>query len=250
MSKKKANKQKEEKAAATTAEKQLREYPAVEEFTIALFKELRAEFEDLLQSKANPERLAELRELGKRVQTYLKAKAAAPSENAEKDNPAPKAKKGLSEEEIEFLCKQMNTVMSIVPCLDPKDGEIMSRISAELQDLNLSDFYPNADHPEKKVFNERAVACIRRLGITIPGEGRVKKQARPPAAKKEFPSARQILYRAWMAGEKDVKKLAELVNESIKTETIRTYLSDWSHGKYLPAGVQAPKMVKGKAVTK
>lgn len=242
------------KKAKTAAEapaatpKAPRVYPAANDFTDMDLKELRAEFEALTASKADPTRLEELRALGKAAQAAIKARKAPAAA------PAPEKKALLAAEALDALALQMNRVMTLVPPLVPGSAELLDRVNAELKDINLADFVVNADHPEKQIFDDASKKSIRALGFAIPGEDLPKAPKAPKAAKpvgkKEFPSARQLIYKAWMAGEKDVEKLAALVNESVKKETIKTYLSDWSKGKYLPSGVTAPVIKDGKAVTK
>lgn len=242
MSTKKKAVAKPAEAPAVTTPKQ---YPPANEFTDELLKELYDEFQSLLKSGKDPDRLAMIRKLGKDAQAYTKAAKAAPKKEEDAGNSI------LTKEETEHLSEQMNEVMTLVPPLKATSADVFDRINAELKDLHLGDFYPNADHPEKKIFDEQSRALIVKLGFKIPGSDPTEKpKAAPRKGKKEIASARQVIYKAWLAGEKDAEALFALVNEGVKKDTIRTYLSDWSHGKYLPAGVTVPKIAGGKIVKK
>lgn len=53
-------------------------------------------------------------------------------------------------------------------------------------------------------------------------------------SKKSEPSPRQILYRAFLDGENDAKKMNDMMAGQISIVTIKTYLSDWRHGRAIP----------------
>lgn len=215
------------------------DYPKVQDFTIEDLKDLRAEFESLIETGRDPERLEFLRELGKEAQAHLKAqrttKAKVKDTEASTDT-TDATVAGLTRGELERLCEEMNAVMSIVPPMDADAEDVEERLHAELADLHLADFHKDTDHPEKGVFTEEATASIRRLGISIPGEG---KRKAPRVSKKPFASARQVIYRAWMDGEKDPAKLSALVDGSIMLVSVKHYISNWSKGRRLPAGICA-----------
>ena len=53
-------------------------------------------------------------------------------------------------------------------------------------------------------------------------------------SKKSKPSPRQILYRAFLDGENDARKINDMMAGQISIVTIKTYLSDWRHGRAIP----------------
>lgn len=133
-------------AATTPAKPQYREYPPAEQFSDDLLKELYDEFQSLMKANNDPERLEFVRKLGKEAQTAIKARKAGEAESKKKheaDEAFP-----LSSEEIKHLATQMNEVMTLVPAIDPDADDVKDRIASELKDIHLSDFYPNADHPD------------------------------------------------------------------------------------------------------
>jgi len=217
-----------------------RVYPPIEEFNPDILKELRAEFEALMANKSDPERLAFLRDLGMRATAYLKTKMSPAAQAAAKSTLP-----DLKATEIFNLAQEMNAVMSLTPPIDPGAGDALERMRAELADVRIEDFKADAKHPEKKQFSESAEKIIRKFGLVLPIDPpkgaktdpkaeKAKRVTPPPGKRGPGPSSREVVYKAWVAGEKDSKKLMALVEGKIKEITLSTYLSDWSRGKYLP----------------
>ena len=63
------------------------------------------------------------------------------------------------------------------------------------------------------------------------------------------PSSKELAYRAWHAGERDVQKLVDITGGAIKLVTAKTWCYQWVKGNDLPActrEMSAPKTAKQK----
>lgn len=66
-----------------------------------------------------------------------------------------------------------------------------------------------------------------------PGKS-TKKTSKEPGA----PSNKQLVYKEWKGGTKDVQKLLKVVSNAVKEVTVKSWTSAWGRGKDLPKGAK------------
>jgi len=190
------------------------------------------------------------------------AAADAADAGDENGDDAPEEKKPepeINREGLVALIEEMNKVMDLDPAIEANEKSSIDGLKKLIHDNCYDKGECQVFDTDK--FSPEAWEILTILGVRPVVTKKAKdKPAKPEKAEKPAkagkekaekvkkekkektggaPSNKRIVYDLFAAGEKDQAKMLKATNDAVSATTIKIWVSMWSKGKNLPAGIKA-----------
>ena len=193
---------------------------------------------------------------------------AAADADDENGDDAPEEKKPepvIEREDLLALIGEMNKVMDLDPAIEASEKSSIDGLKKLIHDNCYDKGECQVFDTDK--FSAEAWETLTVLGVrpvvtkkakdkpakaektekpAKAGKEKAEKPAKPEKVKKEkkektpgAPSNKRIVYDLFAAGEKDQEKMLKATKDAVSATTIKIWVSMWSKGKNLPAGIKA-----------